>query len=108
MLMITLDWFKATHIFVLHGIDQVFRPFEPGDFPGRMEPTSVNKLLKGDTYWETCKVMLGWILNTLAMTLELPPHRRLHIQDILASIPSSQRRTLVKTWHTLLRELRSM
>jgi hypothetical protein len=93
---------------LLHAIDQVFRPLEPGDFEGRKEPTSVKKLLKGDAYWESRKVMLGWILDTVAMTLELPPHRRLRLQEILAEIPPSQRRTSVRKWHKLLGELRSM
>jgi hypothetical protein len=93
---------------LLHAIDQVFRPLEPGDFPGRKEPTSVKKLLKGDAYWETRKVMLGWILDSFLMTLELPPHRRLRLQELLASIPRSQRRCSVRTWHKLLGELRSM
>jgi hypothetical protein len=52
--------------------------------------------------------MLGWLLDTEAMTLELPLHRRQRLQEILDSIPRSQHRTTAKKWHKVLGELRSM
>jgi hypothetical protein len=93
---------------LLHTLDEVFRPLEAGDNPFRNEPTSVKKLLKGDGYWETRKLILGWILDTLRMTVELPAHRAERLQEILDSIPHNQKRTSVKKWHKVLGELRSM
>jgi hypothetical protein len=69
---------------------------------------SVKKLRQGDAYWSTRKLMLGWLLDTLTMTLELPLHRRERLQVILDSIPRSQKRTTAKKWHKVLGELRSM
>jgi hypothetical protein len=40
------------------------RPLEPQDPETRQESTSVKKLKKGDAYWATCKVVLGWLLDT--------------------------------------------
>jgi hypothetical protein len=59
---------------LLTTLDEVFRPLEPSNSTHRQELTSVKKLLKGDGYWETCKLILGWILDTVWMTLELPAH----------------------------------
>ena len=52
--------------------------------------------------------MLGWAVDTVAKTLEVPPHcvERLHL--ILDSIQPNQKRTTAKVWHKLLGELRSM
>jgi hypothetical protein len=51
---------------------------------------------------------LGWIIDTINMTIQLPPHRVARLAEILASIPPTQRRTSVKKWHSVLGELRSM
>jgi hypothetical protein len=53
-------------------IDQVFRPQSASDPPTRQEPISVKKLHKGDARWATRKVILGWLLDTVAETLEPP------------------------------------
>jgi hypothetical protein len=53
-------------------------------------PTSVKKLLKGDGYLEMRKFILGLTLDTVCMTLELPAHHALHLQEILDSIPPHQ------------------
>jgi hypothetical protein len=67
----------------------------------------VKKFLRGDGYWETRKVILGWIIDTVAMTLELPAHGRKRLQAILENIPAlTLRRTSVRKWHRLLGELR--
>jgi hypothetical protein len=50
---------------IFHAIDSVFRPPEPGDHPLRKDPISVKKLLKGDGDWETSKVILGWLIDTM-------------------------------------------
>jgi hypothetical protein len=59
---------------LLHSLDEVFRALAPGDNPNRQEPASVKTLLKGDGRWASRKVVLGWILDTVARTIALPPH----------------------------------
>ena len=93
---------------LLHAIDQVFRPVGPDDSPFRREPVSVKKLRQGDCSWSTVKLVLGWVIDTVAMTIALPPHRVERLHEILASIPRSQKRTSAKKWHKVLGELRSM
>jgi hypothetical protein len=93
---------------LLHSIDHVFRPVTDGDSPFRREPVSLKKLRKGDCSWDTIKLVLGWIVDTISMTIHLPPHRIERLWEILDSIPKSQRRTSMKKWHTVLGELRSM
>ena len=38
----------------------------------RRDPISVKKLKKGDCSWTTLETMLGWILDTVNMTIKLP------------------------------------
>ena len=101
----------------LTAIDTVFCPLMPNDPPHRKEPASVKKMLKGDACWATTKHILGWYLNTLDSTLNLPAHRlhrlyellRLHrIYELLQLICPPKRRVSVRLWHQLLGELRSM
>jgi hypothetical protein len=93
---------------LLHSLDEVFLALAPDDNPNRQESASVKKLLKGDGRWATRKVVLGWVLDTVARTIELPPHRIAHLHDLLHSIAPSQKRVSTKHWHQLLGELRSM
>ena len=93
---------------LLQAIDQVFRPLSKDDPETRREPVSIKKLQKGDCSWGEIKVILGWILNTATLTIELPLHRQERLAEILASIPSHQKRTSIKKWHKVLGELRSM
>jgi hypothetical protein len=59
---------------LMEAINNVLRPFHVQDGPYRREPISVHKLKKGDrACWETRKQILGMIINTVSMTLELPP-----------------------------------
>jgi len=74
----------------------------------RQEPASVKKLKKGDAAWSTRKVVLGWMLDTVDKTIELPEHRFARFQLILKDIRPNQRRTTAKVWHRVLGELRSM
>lgn len=93
---------------LMHAIDDVFRPLGKGDSEFRREPVSMKKLLKGDCSWSTVKLVLGWIIDTVNMTIQLPPHRVDRLWEILDSIPRHQKRTSVKKWHKVLGELRSM
>lgn len=93
---------------LLHAVDQVFRPTDYYDNISRREPISLKKLKQGDCSWNTVKVILGWIIDTVAMTITLPAHRQERLGEILASIPPTQKRISIQKWHQLLGELRSM
>ena len=93
---------------LLHLTDRVFRPNDAADDSSiRREPISLTKLDKGDACWATQKVVLGWLIDTLKGTIELPPHRHARLRHILATTLAS-RRVSTKAWHKLLGELRSM
>jgi hypothetical protein len=93
---------------LFHEIDKVLRPLEPTDSPHRTEPTSVKKLGKGDAQWSTRKNILGWTVDTVQHTIELPPRRQARLHAILSELPRTQRRTSTKKWHKVMGELRSM
>lgn len=99
---------RSQQLTLLHTLDTVLRPLSPADSPFRTEPASVKKFLKGDGYWSTSKVVLGWLLNTVAGTITLPPHRLARLHDLLTSISPTQQRVSTKQWHRFLGELRSM
>jgi hypothetical protein len=89
-------------------MDTVFRLLSPSDSPYRQEPISIKRLKQGDGAWETKKVILGWLVNTIDMTLTLPTHRVQRLHDILASIHPDQKRIAVTSWQKVMGELRSM
>ena len=100
-----LRWIKRT---LLHSLDRVFRPLHVEDLRTRQEPASIKKLKKGDATWSTRKVMLGWLIDTMRETIELPPHRIKRLKEILSSIAPRQKVVDEKLWHKVLGELRSM
>lgn len=90
-------------------IDEVFRANDELDNTGsRKEPISLKKLDQGDCSWSSLKLVLGWLIDTIQLTLALPEHRVMRLKEILDSIPPTQKRTSVKKWHKVLGELRSM
>jgi hypothetical protein len=89
-------------------IGDVFRPMDALDKSARREPISVSKLMKGDACWTTRKKILGWILDTIAMTLTLPESRAARLKELLDDIPPHQKRVSEEKWHKALGELRSM
>ena len=87
---------------LLHLNDRVFRPNDEANDPSiRREPISLKKLDKGDACWATRKIVLGWLIDTLKGTIELPPHRRDRLNHIL-SVTLASRRVSTKAWHKLL------
>ena len=93
---------------LFHAVDQVFRPPHADDPSHRKDPISVKKLLKGDGAWETTKIILGWLVDTVAGTVHLPAHRLERLHAILDDFAPSRKRASAKSWHKLLGELRSM
>ena len=66
------------------------------------EPVSMKELLKGDCMWSTIRNVLGWIVDSVAMTISLPQHRQERLAEILASVPLSQHRISTKKWHKVM------
>jgi hypothetical protein len=58
----------------LTSLDKVLRKLDNQENVHRQEPASVKHMLKGDATWATRKVVLGWLLDTCAMAVQLPPH----------------------------------
>ena len=104
---------------LMHLNDMVFRPndlkdqevkFTPGaeaPLPTRAEPQSEKKFQKGDACWTTYKTVLGWNIDTVRGTIELPEHRKNRLRAVLQEV-SHRRRITQKHAQTLLGELRSM
>jgi hypothetical protein len=93
---------------LLSSLDVVLRPLDDQDNVHRQEPASVKNMLKGDATCTTRKFVLGWMLDTCAMTIQLPLHRVTCLFELLDSFTLKQRRTTVNKWQKLLGELRSM
>ena len=60
---------------LMQAIDQIIHPLDDKDDTFCTEPISMKKLRKGDCSWETCKTVLGWIIDKVEMTIKLPEHR---------------------------------
>ncbi len=88
---------------LLHAIDQVLDSPRKGKTK-RNEAASIKKLLQGDSSWATRKLILGWIIDTLHQTLELPPHRKLALAEIFTSLAATSRVT-AKKWQSILGKL---
>jgi hypothetical protein len=81
---------KRVKCALLHSLDRVFRGLNDTDGPHRQEPASVNKLLKGDATWATRKTVLGWVLDTVDKTIQLP---RIGSNEFTPSWPASLARS---------------
>jgi hypothetical protein len=93
---------------LLHAVANVFCPLLVEDSPERHEPVYLKKLHAGDCSWRTMKLILSWIINMVAMTIMLPPHRVACLEEIINAFLAMQRQTSMKRWHKTLGELRSM
>ena len=95
---------KALRQHLLHAIDQVLaRPEVSPD--QRLEAVSLKKLLKGDGSWGTRKVILGWIVDTVRQTIELPAHRKETLANIFQGLQGAKR-VGHKRWQRILGKLR--
>ena len=92
---------------LLHVIDEILSPLDPARAHIHKEASSVKKLRKGDAYWATRKIFLGWLIDTLRQTIELPAHRYERLKEIFDSL-RHKKRTSIKVWQQVLGELRSM
>jgi hypothetical protein len=92
---------------LLHSVDRVFRPLDDEDSSHRQHVPSIKKFQKGDGSMQTVKNVLGWILDTVRGTLELPLHRRQRLSAIFDEV-KGKTRMAISRWHKILGELRSM
>ena len=93
---------------LFHALDKVFRPLDRQDTKQRKEVLSMKKLEAGDCSWSTCHTMLRWIVDSVNMTITLPPHHVARLKEIVSSIPSTQHSVGVDKWHRVLSKLRLM
>jgi hypothetical protein len=88
---------------LLEAVDQVLA--QPCNESYRNEAISLKKLQTGDGGWTNRKVVLGWVLDTIRQTMELPPHRKLLLANIFQDL-QGQKRISQKTWERYLGQLR--
>ena len=86
-----------------HTLDQVLRQPEPGE--NRNEAVSLKKLRKGDSSWHTRKTIVGWTLDFIRQTLELPPHRKVELVELFESL-RDRKRVSERRWRKALGKLR--
>jgi hypothetical protein len=65
-------------------------------------------MLAGDASWAIRNFFIGWLLDTVAMTIQLPPHHLAWLFESLDTIGPIQRCTTIKKWYKVLGELHSM
>ena len=88
---------------LMHAVDEVLKaPTSPAD--KFKEPLSLTKLVK-DGSWNTIKVLLGWSIDTLRKTIELPQHRKDRLLKVFSDL-HGKTRVSRKAWQSLLGELR--
>jgi hypothetical protein len=90
---------RKLHRHLLETVNQVLA--QPGTESHRNETISLKKLRMGDISWTTRKVVLGWVLDTIHQTMELPPHRKLLLANIFKDL-QGQKRISWKTWECYL------
>ena len=59
---------------LFHALDKVLRPLEIQDAKQRKEVLSLKNLHTGYYSWSTCQTLLGWILDSINMTITFPLH----------------------------------
>ena len=95
---------KAIRQHLLHAVDAVLaRPEVSAE--SRLEAISLKKLLKGDGSWGTRKIILGWLIDTVRQTIELPAHRKIELSQLFHELRGKQRVTR-KRWEQILGKLR--
>ena len=92
---------------LMHAVEEVFSVPGPTEGPQHKDPLSVKKMKQGDASWETIKIVLGWLVDTVKQTIQLPPHRVTRLQAIFDELRDA-RRVSIRRWRQVLGELRSM
>ena len=93
---------------LLHTVDQIFRPLNTLDPKHRKDPISTNNILKGDGALETTKLILGWIVEIIAGTIQLQDHCADFLHEIICIFAPDRKRASINSCYKLLRGLCSM
>jgi hypothetical protein len=72
----------------LHEIHSVFPTPAATGTPNAKDPISENKLAKGDARWDPTKAILGYWLDGVNRTIQLPPSRA---KDLLKEVKTSSK-----------------
>ena len=88
---------------LMHAVDEVLQAPTSEDDKFK-EPLSLSKLVK-DGSWTTTQVLLGWLVDAVRKTIELPPHRKERLLQVFKNL-HGQQRVSKKAWQGLLGELR--
>ena len=100
------EWPKVrNHVF--HSVDRFFQTNAPGEAM-RQDPKLIKKLKKGYMVFKFMKLVLGWIIDTLILTISLPTSQLQKLQAALEAIPLTQCRTSRRKWERLVGILRSI
>ena len=59
---------------LMHAIDKILRPLDASNSPFRRQVILLKELIKEDYFWHTSKIILGWVLDMIYMTVSLPQH----------------------------------
>jgi hypothetical protein len=96
---------------LLHTLDKVFRalikPMIVLVANNQLQPRSCSNAMSVLDHTHI-KVVLGWIIDDLKMTIKLPQHQQERLTKIVASIPRTQKHVSVKKWRQVLGKLGSM
>jgi hypothetical protein len=75
----------------LHAIHSVFPPPAATGMSDAKDPISEKKLAKGDARWDTTKEILGYMLDGVNRTVQLPPSRAVDLLKEVQSILKKKR-----------------
>jgi hypothetical protein len=84
---------------LLHTVDRILA--RPLPDKKRNEAVSLKKLLAGDGSWGTRKLILGWIIDSVRQTIELPPHQKETLHQIFTKLQGA-RLVSAKRWRSIL------
>jgi hypothetical protein len=79
----------------------------PDDSPVCKQTISASKIAIGDLSWSTQKLVLGWLIDTTAGTVVLPPHKVARLIELIDTYLPLHR-TSRHRWQHLLGELHHM
>jgi hypothetical protein len=81
---------KAARV-TLHTLHSVFPSPTATGTPDAKDPISEKKMLKGDGRWDTRKEVLGYLLDGIDWTIQLPPDQATDLLKEIQSILKKQR-----------------
>ena len=91
-----------------HTVNTIFIPLDGEDHNHRKEVSPLKNIDSGDCTWLTCQVLFGWIIDSVNITISLPPHSADRLKEIMKKKPLTQKRVRGETWHHFLGDLQLM